>query len=305
MTPESRLHSSALRNVKLALKAKFLEARKVFVKAFMSYSPDQLLLSLRSMGVQSGDTLMLHSAFGAHHGFRGTVEELTNVFLEAVGPGGNLLMVSLPYRSSTLDYLSHSKQFDVRKTPSMMGLVSEYFRRRTGVLRSLHPTHPVLAMGASAEWIVAGHENCLFPCGPDSPFDRLAALDGKAVFFNVPIATLTFFHYLEHQVRADLPIPVYLEAPITVPVIDQMGELRTVTTFVFSPEAIKRRRFEILEGELRHRRSIQERRLGNTRIAVVKVRDTLDCVEAMRSRGQYFYDLAGLSEQAPGLSRID
>lgn len=305
MTPESRLNSSALRNVKLALKAKLLDARRVFVKAFMSYSPDQLLHALRSMGVQSGDTLMLHSAFGAHHGFRGSVEELTDVFLEAVGPDGNLLMVSLPYRSSTLEYLSDSKRFDVRRTPSMMGLVSEYFRRRSGVRRSLHPTHPVLAFGARADWLVAGHENCLFPCGPDSPFDRLVALDGKVFFFNVPIATLTFFHYLEHHVRADLPMPVYTEAPIAIPVIDQMGEARTVTTFVFSPEAIRRRRFEILEKELRQRELIQERRIGNTRLAVVRVRDTLDCVEAMRKRGRYFYDLAGLTEHAPKPSHIE
>ena len=67
------------------------------------------------------------------------------VFLDVLGPTGNLLMVSLPYRSSSLQYLSTLKCFDVRKTPSMMGLVSAYFRRRAGVLRSLHPTHPVLA----------------------------------------------------------------------------------------------------------------------------------------------------------------
>ena len=80
----------------------------------------------------------------------------------------------------------------------MMGLVSEYFRRRPDVVRSLHPTHPILVHGPDAEAIVAAHPACLYPCGPDTPFDRLLALDGKVVFFNVEFAVFTFFHYLEH-----------------------------------------------------------------------------------------------------------
>ena len=109
---------------------------------------------------------MLHSAFEPFHGFRGTIEELTNALLEAIGPEGNLLMVSLAYGSSSLEYLKNLKLFDVRKTPSMMGLVSEFFRRRPNVLRSLHPTHPMLALGPKAEWIVADHELSEYPLWP-------------------------------------------------------------------------------------------------------------------------------------------
>jgi len=288
------------RTYKLWLKARYSQARGAFVDAFLSYDAKQLMRCLRALGVRSGDSVMLHSAFGAHFGFRGTIEDLTNVFLDAVGPDGNLLMVSLPYRSSSLDYLTRSKQFDVRNTPSMMGLVSEYFRRRTGVVRSLHPTHPVLVFGPKADWFVAEHPKCAFPCGPDTPFDRLAAVDGKAVFFNVPFAVFTFFHYLEHRVSPDLPFSLYTEKPFVVPVIDALGRSSTVSTHVFSEEAIRRRRFHVLEDEMRRRRLIRERRVGNSRLAAVKVRDAVDCVEEMRRRGQYFYDLTGLGENSRG-----
>lgn len=301
----SRQHESSMpvqsripRSFKLGLKAKLLEARRVFVRAFLSYDAEQLTACLRSLGVRPGDSVMLHSAFGAHFGFRGTIEELTTVFLNAVGPDGNLLMVSLPYRSSALEYLGKLKQFDVRNTPSMMGLVSELFRRRPDVLRSVHPTHPVLAHGPKANWFVDEHTSCEFPCGPGSPFDRLAAADGKAVFFNVPFATFTFFHYLEHLVSPDLPFPLYTEKPFSVPVIDEVGKARTVTTYVFSTEAISRRRFPVLENELRRHKLIQERRVGNSRIEVVKIGDVVDCVEDMRRGGQYFYDLTDLPEHS-------
>ena len=105
----------------------------------------------------------------------------------------------------------------------MMGLVSEYFRRRPDVVSSLHPTHPILVHGPDAEAIVAAHPACLHPCGPGTPFDRLLALDGKVLFFNVEFAVFTFFHYLEHLVSADLPFRLYTDEPSVVPVIDRHG----------------------------------------------------------------------------------
>lgn len=284
------------RSYKVGFKAKLLEARRLYVRAFLSYDATQLMDCLRSLGVRSGDSVMLHSSFGPHYGFRGAIEQLTGVFLDAVGPEGNLLMVSLPYRSSSLQYLSKLKYFDVRKTPSMMGLVSEYFRHRADVLRSLHPTHPVLACGAKAEWFVAGHQLFEYPCGPGTPFEKLEQLDGKVVFFNVPFATFTFFHYLEHLVAPDMPFSLYTEQPFVVPVIDRKGEWTTVKTFVFSLEAIRRRRFLVLEDELRRRQLIQERRVGNSRLLLIRVRDAVDCVRDMHRRGQTFYDLSDLPE---------
>lgn len=288
------------RAYKVALQARFLEARRRFVGAFLSYDGEDLTTCLRALGIQRGDSVMLHSAFGSHFGFRGTIDELTDVFLDAVGSEGNVLMVSLPYRTSSLQYLSNLKSFDVRKTPSMMGLVSEYFRRRTDVLRSLHPTHPVLAWGARASWVVAGHESCLYPCAHGTPFDKLATLDGKAIFFNVPFATFTFFHYLEHLVGPEMPFSLYTEQPFEVPVIDQDGDRRTVTTFAFSLETIRRRRFPVLEDELRRRKLIHERRIGASQILTVRIRDTIDCVRDMCRRQQYFYDMADLSTM-PGV----
>ncbi len=280
------------------LKARLLDARARWVQAFRSYDQPELRAALDALGVRSGDSVMLHSAFGRDHGFRGSIEQLTDAFIDTLGPDGHLLMVSLPYRTSSLQYLQKLKQFDVRKTPSMMGLVSEFFRRRPGVLRSVHPTHPVLVHGPRAGWFVDDHRDCLYPCGPGSPFDKLLQADGQVVFFNVAFDTFTFFHHLEHLVSPQLPFALYTTEPFHVPVIDGQGVAGTVTTYVFSPEAIARRRFPKLEAALRQRGLIREQRVGNSRLQAIRVRDAVDCVMAMTRNGEFFYDLAAAAPQA-------
>jgi aminoglycoside 3-N-acetyltransferase len=288
------------RSYRLWLKARWVALRGRLVRAFLSYDEGRLHETLRSLGLRPGDSVMLHSAFGRDHGFRGSIEQLTDAFIDAVGPDGHLMMVSLPYLSSSLQYLSNLKRFDVRKTPSMMGLMSEYFRRRRDVLRSAHPTHPVVVHGPRADWFVADHPHCEYPCGPGSPFDKLAQVDGQVVFFNVPFATFTFFHHLEHLVSPRLPFPLYTEEPFYVPVIDRDGKPITVTTYVFSPEAIRRRRFAVLETALRQRGLIRERRVGNTRIQAIRVNDAIACVMEMSCRGEFFYDMSDVVAARPG-----
>lgn len=288
------------RSFKRVVKLRLLALRSGLVRRFRSFGDAELLAALRGLGVRPGDSVMLHSGFGGHHGYRGTIEQFTDVFVEAVGPGGCLLMVSLPYRSSSLQYLQQGRRFDVRRTPSMMGLVSEYFRRRPGVVRSLHPTHPVLALGAPAREMISGHEDCRHPCGPGTPFARLAERDGVVAFFDVPFATFTFFHYLEHLVHADLPFPIYTAEPFVVPVIDEHGATRQVTTHVFTLEAIRRRRFDAFERALRQRGLVRRQRIGNTVLELVRAREVVAYVEEMRRAGQYFYDLEGVPDHRDG-----
>jgi len=284
------------RPIKLAIKARWIATRNRFIQTFLSYDAARLLTALRELGVRQGDSVMLHSASGAQYGFRGSISELTQVFIDAVGPQGHLLMVSLAYRSSSIQYLEQLKQFDVRNTPSLMGLVSEYFRRRPDVLRSLHPTHPVLVRGPQADWYVAGHEDCLWPCGPGTPFEKFAQRNGIVVFFNVPFATFTFFHHLEHVVSRQLPFALYSDTPMEVPVVDRNGHPRVVRTYVFTRDAIQRRRFPVLEENLRRKGLIARCRIGNSVMEAARVREVMECVEEMSRKGDYFYDLSHAAE---------
>ncbi len=274
---------------KTRLKAFYVARKRRFVRRFLAYGAAELEVRLRSLGIASGDTVMLHSAFDALSGFRGSPKELIDVFLGLLGTNGNLLMVSLPYRTSTYEYLNEGKIFDVRKTISRMGLVSEAFRRRQGVLRSLHPTHPVLAHGSKAQWIVADHEKCVYACGPGSPFEKLALLDGKVVFYNVPLTTMTFFHYLEHLVEREMDFPLYFDREFEVPTVDWNGTTITVRTRVFSMEAARRRRPTMLAHELEKRSQVKKGWIGNTRLIAIDAKQAIACTQAMARVGVLFY----------------
>lgn len=278
------------------LRALVLRGKQALVRAFRSYDKPALVAALRRLGAREGRAMLVHSSFRAASGFRGLPGDAIDAMQEAVGESGHLLMVSLPYRSSAMAYFRVTDRFDARATPSAMGLLSELFRRREGVLRSLHPMHPVLARGPRAAWIVEGHERCPHSCGPGSPFEKLLELDGMVAFFDAPFAAFTFFHFLEHRVRERARVPLYHEPPFRVTVVRPDGEARVVECRVFSEEVMRRRRFDVLEAELRRKKLVRGLRVGNSRIEAVELREVVACVDAMTERGEFFYDLSGAGD---------
>lgn len=273
------------------LRGRYKDLKLELVRRYRAYDAAALQRRLAGMGIRPGDTLLVHSAFGPILGFQGSPSALIDAFLAAVGPTGNLLMVSLPYGSSTSAYLKATRVFDVRNTPSKMGLVSETFRRRPGVLRSVHPTHPVLAHGPKAEWLVSGHEDCRYPCGPGTPFEKMLSLHGKVLFYGVTEYSFTFHHYLEDMVKDQLPFALYESQPYPITVIDGRGEARTREAYAFTREAITRRRVHILFDELDRRKQITRARVGNTGMVLMALADTVACTREQARQGIYFYDM--------------
>jgi aminoglycoside 3-N-acetyltransferase len=274
---------------KRALKARINEARRRFVQTFLSYDAARLHERLRSMGIAETDTVLVHINFEADSGFRGSPLDLANALADYLGRRGNLLMVSLPFRGSAYDYLAQGKPFNARKTMSMMGLVTEMFRRREGTLRSLHPTHPVLAVGKDAAWITADHDRCLYPCGPGSPFEKFRTLGGKILFYDVGFEAITFFHYVEHLHKDRLPFPVYDERLFSIEAIDATGQSRTVRTYAFN-KAVPRRA-DKLAAEVERQGKLTRYRVGNSRLLLTTAEDVVTCQTAMVEAGNYPYDL--------------
>ena len=89
------------------------------------------------------------------------------------------------------------RTFDPETVPSDMGQISETFRCRTGVLRSRHPYHPVAAVGARAEELLYDHEHSAVPDGPETPYGRLIAFNGRVLHIGCDLDTLTLLHAVE------------------------------------------------------------------------------------------------------------
>jgi len=272
---------------KRVLKSKFNEVRNKLVRTLFRYDAVKLKRRLTQIGITATDSLMVHANFGPDSGFRGTPLDLVNALVDLVGAKGNLLMVSLPFRGAAYDYLALGKRFNVKKTISMMGLVTEMFRRKEGTLRSLHPTHPVLAHGKNAEWLVADHECCLYPCGPGSPFEKFHRLKGKLLFFDVSFRSITFFHYVEDLLQERLPFPVYGDRLFSVPAVGVNGEDRVIRTYAFNNDV--RRMAEKLEAEMERQGKIRDGSVGNSRFRLVTAEDVVACFTAMVETGNLPY----------------
>ncbi len=181
-----------------------------------------LVQDLLALGVRPGGVLLVHASLRSlgplpSGGAEGVIRDL----LEALGPGGTLLMPALSYASVS----ARSPLFDVRFTPSCIGALPEIFRTRPGTLRSVHPTHSVCALGRLAGELLGEHFLDTSPCGPHSPFARLPQVGGQILFLGCGLRPNTSMHAVEEQVE-----PPYLYGPpVNYLVFQADGSSRTMT----------------------------------------------------------------------------
>ena len=95
---------------------------------------------------------------------------------------------------------SKTSFFDVRNTPSEVGLLSETFRKRDGVIRSCVPMVSFIAWGSDVLDFTRSYDAYL---DPESPFLKLLELDGKIILFGVDYDRCTLCHLSEERLEVD------------------------------------------------------------------------------------------------------
>ncbi len=163
--------------------------------------------ALTEVGVRASGVLLVHSSLSALGQVPGGAQTVIQGLLQALGRQGTLLMPALSYERVT----SKNPVFDVRRTPSNVGLIPETFRRRPATLRSMHPTHSVCAVGPRAKPLLENHDQDTTPCGPHSPFHRLPDVGGQILMLGCGLKPNTSMHAIEEEVRP----PYLLTAPRT------------------------------------------------------------------------------------------
>lgn len=132
---------------------------------------------MRNRVPEDFDILMIHSSYDALLPmYRGNPRELVEGLLRFCGKDRTLAMPAFVLGGKLYDKKAYfsSRPFDCRKTPSEMGLLTEVFRRTQGVVRSLHPTHSVCAIGPLARTLTATHHLSGTRTGRGTPFDVMA-----------------------------------------------------------------------------------------------------------------------------------
>jgi aminoglycoside 3-N-acetyltransferase len=276
----------ATRVVKRELK----RLRHAWLRRWRAFDRDDFLIMLRRLGVVRGDVLFIHSSFDSFIGFAGTISDLIEALQEAVGPQGTLLMPTTPFTCAAVDYVADGKILDVARTPSQMGLVTELFRRSPGVLRSIHPTHPVAVWGAKAKVMIADHHRAATPCGTGTPYLRLLDYGGKLLFLGTGINVMTFYHGLEEILEPQMPVSPLTRKIYHLRTRATDGQLYETATRLFLPGTSCPRNLSKLIPELKSARAWNLARVGGMEAVLLESRAVLNACRQLAVKGIYCYD---------------
>lgn len=151
---------------------------------------------LKKSNIKQGDTLFVHSSWQELEQANFTAAQLIKFLLDYLGHEGTLCMPAFPANQSKI------REFNVKRTPSAAGLLTEIFRRYPGVKRSINLNHSVIALGKYAQFLVNEHHLSQTACDEKSPYFKLTKIKnswimGLGVGHRLKVATA--LHCVESQ----------------------------------------------------------------------------------------------------------
>jgi aminoglycoside 3-N-acetyltransferase len=224
---------------------------------------------LSGLGINSGDTIMLHSSLSKIGYVDGGAQTVINALRTIVGETGTIMMPAFPGVGFNYDYLKTSPVFSLDNSPSKMGVITETFRKLPGVKRSLHPTDSVVALGPQSEFLTDTHFGQLTPYNLNSPFYKLCQLNGKIILLGVDFNSLTNLHTVEDAVP-DFKFPVYHPEIFECEVIESAGKKMQMRTKVHDPKWSRKRKCNAMIPLFKQAGFLKEDKLGNAMVYVIE-----------------------------------
>lgn len=171
------------------------------------YTKQELKRQLAELTLRPDDTVLIHSAMKPIGAVEGGADTVLDAWMEYFAPG----LLVLPTHTWDVNWYGGSLTFDERTSKSCVGLLTERFRQRPGVARSLHPTHSVAAWGPDAAAYVAGEERVDTPCGRAGCWGKLLERQAVILLVGCDLSKCTFFHGVEEwcdiEGRVGAPVP--------------------------------------------------------------------------------------------------
>lgn len=147
-------------------------------------------------GIESGDVILIHSNIGRtlkefiRKGMYITPQDILRSYLEVIGPRGTLLLPVFNF-----DF-TRGTAFDIIKTPSQMGVMTELARKLPEAVRTGHPIYSFVALGYHSRLFSDVDNRSGY--AENSPFGIVRALDGKIAVLDLDDQnSMTFYHHVE------------------------------------------------------------------------------------------------------------
>lgn len=189
----------------------------------------------KKLGFSKGSIVFIHSSVD-NLNIKFDALRLLEILLETVGEEGTLIFPCWHFTCRAEDYLKSGKVFDVRRSPSALGMLSEMARRYPGAKRSLHPINSIVAIGKNAEAIVGLHHTDIYPCGEKSPYYLAKQMGGIIAGIGVNANFMSFVHCPEDVIKQQFPIKTRLDQVFEAEVKKDDGTVEIVRTLAAHPQ---------------------------------------------------------------------
>jgi aminoglycoside 3-N-acetyltransferase len=234
----------------------------------------------RSVGIVSGDTVMFHSSLSSMGNVVGGPDTVIDGFLDAVGPEGTVAVPTLWYHHT--DPPMRLDEWDIDRSPSYPGRITEAFRQRPDSVRSDNPTHSVSAIGARAEELTRNHgESGLRPCvfgdtafAAESPWQRLYEWNAAYCFIGVDFTVNTMGHLIE---------TVFAERALGRCLPERRAELEAQVHRFGKPGAWPRHSFQTMGKRLAEMGLVRFGKIGSATLRCIRARAMVDNALAILS----------------------
>jgi len=216
---------------KQALKSFEYKNKKKLINLLPQISEEKLRkILIDELGITKGDNLFIHASLDMINTTL-TPLEILKIILSIVGEDGSISVPTF-IRYSSKEWMLMKKEFNIKRTPSGMGIFSERVRRHKDSDRSLHPTKSVATIGKISQTILNEHHLDIYQFGKKSPFYKLLEYDVKVIGLGAPMSYLSMVHVIEDIYPDEYPLTVNEEKHFFKNSIDKDNNRILVETLV-------------------------------------------------------------------------
>jgi len=189
------------------------------------------------------DILMIHSSLdGMMPMYTGNLSKLLSMLLSYCEQNNITLAMPTFFGGTNLqakEYYEKGDQiFNVKRTASQIGLLTELFRITQNVKRSIHPTHSICAVGPLADQLIKNHHLADTTFGEGTPFGKM--IKYKTLILGIGTKSqhsVTQIHAAEDIMGSNYPIMLYSNT-IPVTCVDELGNNIVYNLRTKAPEYI-------------------------------------------------------------------
>lgn len=159
---------------------------------------ENLVEGFRKLGVEEGDTLLVHSSYKSLGPVDGGPQTVIRALEAALGTDGDGTLIMPTFNFG----FNKGEPWDVRTTPSKMGVLTELVRLDPRAKRVFHPFYSFAVLGKHAEMLGSLRYKSAYE--RNSVFGKLRDLDGKIMVIGLSYNdSMTFFHHIEQMEGVD------------------------------------------------------------------------------------------------------